>query len=121
MEATFESIVVRYTSMKAPCLHKTSQKAIQQDFPNIILNVQIDKVHSWVKRLFKNSNIQENPLAGRLLHFVKNWQIVTKASQGLQSSSLVPEVMAQFLITNWPREGGLAGVVNKRLILSDVL
>ena len=78
MEATSESLVVRDTSVKAPCLHKTSQKAIQQDFPDIILDVKIDKVHSWIKRLFKNSNIQEYLLAGRLLYFVKNWQIVTK-------------------------------------------
>ena len=32
----------------------------------------------WIKRLFKNSHIQEYPLAGRLQYFVKNWQIVTK-------------------------------------------
>ena len=65
-------------------LPQQNLSAIQQDSPDIITNVQLDKVHPWIKMLFKNSSIKEYPLAERLQYFVKNWQIVTKNSQILQ-------------------------------------
>ena len=42
-------------------------------------------------------------------------------SNSLPHLSQIPEGQGQYLLTNWPDERGLAGVVNRRLIPLQVI
>ena len=47
-------------------------------FPEIIPENQLLHVHPWVNALFSGESPKRVPLAGRLKHFLKAWQILTK-------------------------------------------
>ena len=63
---------------------------------------------------------------GNQLHLVP-WKVSGKSVKvrGYQNSlphlSQIPEGQDQYLITNWPGESGLAGVMNQRLIRLQVI
>ena len=53
------------------------------NIPNLLSEWEIENVHPLIKNLFLSREIPKVPLAGRLKHFKKNWEVLTQDPQVL--------------------------------------
>ena len=62
-------------------LNKINLSLKMEEFPFIVPNSKLNKVHPMVKNIFQGLDIPKVPLAGRLVHFQKSWEKNDKGSK----------------------------------------